>query len=1520
MFGGGIADKAGNRFEARWLTRQLLGLINGKALSITVEKIGDGEEGFEFLVERPNFSEWHQCKRQTSDTAWTIAALGREGVIGNFGAKLALSSAQRCVFVSTDVVKQIKLLQEKRAVAPTLAEFESILSKDETKHWQVLLGQLRLGHREALDWLGRCEFLNLSEELLEQIVASEIAFWFKGEPDQIVSAIRSWVEEDRNFNRPIDRGAFLAFADAQKFALKQYEADQTLPGRIENATASYTASYGPLGAGLFAVARPETDSLVIALLGDAPAKTIVLVGPAGSGKSAVIRDAVARISDRHVAQLAFRVDQIGEPISLAQLGTAVIDVADSPAVVLERLSGDKPAILYIDQADAVSQMSGRSAQVRRQLVDLVNQASSYRNVRLVFSCRTFDIENDQLFTEIASRDDTLRIDVPTFDWERDVVPVLQQFEISINPDNPRIRALLAQPIGLSLAAQLARNGVKDLRNVENLSELFDRLLVERDQAIRERQKPAWSVYAALESIAAEMSNRQELVAPLHVLNPFAGAREILQQEGLIVVTGQKISLIHESLFDFLHARAFVGSGQSLIDFLVSSEQTLFRRTQVRQILAAERDLDFRRYSADLNTLFKDDRVRPHVRDLVLRWLGTVPQPSAVEWNALALFAAREGDGEVPRSIGRVIFDRPGWFKLLAETGIVSEWLNGSPEAQRWALAYLRSVADAHGEPVAMIVNAYLDKQPQQAGTVLDQLHWLSPKKPAPAIAEVLIRALGMIHDPAQLSRGGEMFELHASWVEHAPVDASRLLGASLEAWYRLIPEGMPFKPALENGTGAFYHLVELAKARPLEALQALLPAMRQAMTRMSGEDGPPYQDRVWYWRRRDRDEHASIEVLDVVRDALRQVAINQTGGVEPLFAMIDPANQITALHLMLETIAANGKALAPLLIAQVDHPALFKAGWEGAPAYSAAKAITAAWDWLPSEAKAKFERRVLRLWPEFDDAKWALSLRDSEQNSLNRTPQQIRVMALHYLRLSGLRQWSVLRLIGDERLSPTAANRLRFLARKFARAQPERPDGIRSGSVLSPIAPDRAAHMSDAAWLTAFARVGAEGGREWAGGGFRGGAYELGHVLQAKVKDDPERFLSLLEKVPADANPAFANAIAMGISESAPPPERTERLFELLEKGAPRPSDRTLIWLVRATNGEKGPRTLDFILQLASTGEVDSGVEQRVEGKNEKPQSDFRRAANLGSFLDSRAMNSARGAALQEIGALSWSSLEKFKQFGPVIDPFIGSDMPDFLHAAIAPILLAALKHDLEIASDWISRTAKASLTALFNGNGRRAVLWLDSKAPKIASPILEVLISSRDSLEQAIGALLVTQRSLEDDRWTPVVDQLIEVGPTQRAAIAEVAASYVADSTHADRATSWLVRFFDDEDEGVRTTALDCFRRINPERMAAHVRLYEAYVKSKYFNLERTYFLHQLGKASAGMDEIVLGLIEKVVAMAQGRKDDLGTSLYQIWDPLLRIYASCGDDTARLARCLDVIDDLVVLDVYDSGKLNALT
>ena len=96
MFAGGIADKLGNRYEAKWLVRQLLAVIGGSAQSLRYEGISPDFHGFEFAVRRQGVTEWHQTKISNPHGNWTLSALKREGVLSAFKNRLETDENCRC--------------------------------------------------------------------------------------------------------------------------------------------------------------------------------------------------------------------------------------------------------------------------------------------------------------------------------------------------------------------------------------------------------------------------------------------------------------------------------------------------------------------------------------------------------------------------------------------------------------------------------------------------------------------------------------------------------------------------------------------------------------------------------------------------------------------------------------------------------------------------------------------------------------------------------------------------------------------------------------------------------------------------------------------------------------------------------------------------------------------------------------------------------------------------------------------------------------------------------------------------------------------------------------------------------------------------------------------------------------------------------------------------------------------------------------------------------------------------------
>jgi hypothetical protein len=99
---GGMADKLGNRYEGRWVARQLLRLLNEEIESVIVEPVGPDERGVDLLVVgKDNVHQLQQCKaRCGSRDSWSIAVLKNKGILDHMREHLARDSRQEFVLVT----------------------------------------------------------------------------------------------------------------------------------------------------------------------------------------------------------------------------------------------------------------------------------------------------------------------------------------------------------------------------------------------------------------------------------------------------------------------------------------------------------------------------------------------------------------------------------------------------------------------------------------------------------------------------------------------------------------------------------------------------------------------------------------------------------------------------------------------------------------------------------------------------------------------------------------------------------------------------------------------------------------------------------------------------------------------------------------------------------------------------------------------------------------------------------------------------------------------------------------------------------------------------------------------------------------------------------------------------------------------------------------------------------------------------------------------------------------------------
>ena len=88
---GGMAEKLGNRYEGRWVAKQLLRLLNEEILSVTIELLGPEEEGVDLLVvKKDGVPQLHQCKaRLGNQNSWSVKALANRGILQNLRNQLS---------------------------------------------------------------------------------------------------------------------------------------------------------------------------------------------------------------------------------------------------------------------------------------------------------------------------------------------------------------------------------------------------------------------------------------------------------------------------------------------------------------------------------------------------------------------------------------------------------------------------------------------------------------------------------------------------------------------------------------------------------------------------------------------------------------------------------------------------------------------------------------------------------------------------------------------------------------------------------------------------------------------------------------------------------------------------------------------------------------------------------------------------------------------------------------------------------------------------------------------------------------------------------------------------------------------------------------------------------------------------------------------------------------------------------------------------------------------------------------
>ena len=714
---GGPADKLGNRYEKWWTVSEFVRMLHGETEAIRIEPPSGEVEKVEFVVTVGSRRELHQVKRIHPSGKWSLATLGADGLLQAIGEQLA-GNDDRFVFVSGSDARELSELCEAANNAESTEEFkqEFLAAKERKKLFEKLLDYWKCNLTTTVERLRRIEVRTIGERDLKEKLQLGVRSLFLANPEKVLTELQAIVED--SVHRTWTRQALMGELDRRGYSVRQLRSPEHAGVAVEVATNRYLDGARSRLIRKKLVRRSAAETLLSRLEGIATDS--VVTGRAGSGKTACVVEVVEGLRERGLPVLAFRLDRVPSASTTADLGR-YLNLEESPVLVLAAAAEatGRSGILIVDQLDAVSTMSGRSSEAFDLVERLLHEARGTRSratIHTVVVCRTFDWKNDSRLRQLMP-DSHAQVDVGEFPVD-EVKTILA--EAGFDPALFRERQLevLRLPQNLSLFIE-AGFDTSLTPAFSTATELFSRYWDEKRRSVAVRVAPLDQWMEVVKTLCDEMTSSQHLSVPKERLDAIQpDYLHSLASEGVLTFDGHRYGFGHESFFDYCFARVFFNQSESLVSFLKKSEQHLFRRAQVRQVLAYLRDADSARYVQELDILLAAKGIRPHIKALAFALLAEVTEPTEEEWNIQEKWIAPELNSieqgtpnrdKLSEIAWRRFFTAPSWFAVADQRGVIKDWLaSGNDRLANVAVKYLNFHQRHAPDRVAALLEPYAD--------------------------------------------------------------------------------------------------------------------------------------------------------------------------------------------------------------------------------------------------------------------------------------------------------------------------------------------------------------------------------------------------------------------------------------------------------------------------------------------------------------------------------------------------------------------------------------------------------------------------------------------------------------------------------------------------------------------------------------------------------------------------------------------------------------------------------------------
>ena len=1224
--------------------------------------------------------------------------------------------------------------------------------------------------------------------------------------------------------------------------------------------------------------RKEVTQIVEWVLNADPGKRLGMVlDQPGGGKTVVMRGVLEKLEAESIPVLAIKADTLSGIKSYDDLAERL----GLPLHVEEcarHMASEGLFVVLLDQLDALSLALSRDQATLDVMLGTLARLRELSGVRIVGSCRIFDLKNDPRLSQIPI-DQKFRLQ--PLDSEQ-INLILQA--IHVDPDRllQGHRTLLAIPLHLDVYAWIITTDTSKspYESFRSLQDLYEALWQKRITVIPPDKPEPSERIGAIYRLVESMQNNRQITAPLAVLDEFPEAADYLERIGFIRREKSNWLFFHQTLFDYSYARRFAAQGKSLSQEILKGSQGLFDRSQMVQVLAYLRGSNQSAYLNELTGLLFADNLRVHLRLLLIGWFGSLPDPIAEELRiARRLMSVTDDRVRFLNAVG----GNEGWFDLLNKA-VLPAFLNSDNEQLVDLVTnYLGTMIQHRSDAVLAHLKPFLSQSEAWDGRIAFALahikKWESEE------------ALEVLYDLLQRGRTfGRESSFFYSLAESNPAAGCRALRAFLDRQLdELLQEAQSENPNRYSwgqkllGEYAAGELIETAaQLSPLKFLEYLLPWFVRAatslaeLTRSDSFPSDPLFSWGWYGEHISEGPAFSRHMAE----ALQHVARNDPSGFREIAKALVSIESQAVHRVLAQAYLSDPETYANDIFEYLmGDPRRLNIGEVlESPHYDSVCLFSAAFRYMDGDHRVKLEQLILNLQPEW------------ERRGLKRR---------------GLTQLRFLMSVPPEFLSENSQRKRQELERKFPGFKLQQPQGVTGGWVGPPIEDAAQTKMTDEAWLGAMRKY--DDATEWGAPRnefLKGGVIELSRSFTERLKEEPERFYLLAKRFDETISLHYVTAAISGLAETDAP---VECLFDLVRQFAPHIEGsfrREVCWALNKKAEDGIPDDILDIMTDWALHDPDPAEERWESTSEQRPFSPNNDPHNQG-------INSNRGAAIK---SLSWCALKR-KPAGPErafqLLERAANDPSTAVRTCVIESLGYLLNENDERVLNIFNSTLEGHPILLITPLVHRFLYWVYFRHFHQICPIIEKMLADDDAATRQAGARLACLAAFQYHEAENLVKIVMSGDDAMRRGAAQVYARNLDKPELESRCQKQLLIFMNDPDGQVRSHMGDCFIHLQPEQLDRLRPFIDEFIKSSALLDGADHLIKYLHPLAVDEHDLSLKTTERILDIAGREIVDIRTSRAILEQDLVRlplaVYTHALDNETK-SKAMDLFERLLLL------------